>query len=174
MADRYGHGGGARQMPCPDCGSPVRPESDQLCPNCGYPLMFMREEAKVDEQRVVPRQPGEKAEPTGMVRRGGDTRTFPTSTYGQHQPSPGPQPTGRQMACTGCGYPNEPVRIRCERCGRELRPARPNAVRLGPPPVEAPNRRWLIWVLIILGILAVLSIVAAVITYFWDDIIAAV
>jgi predicted amidophosphoribosyltransferase len=159
MSDR--HGG---QMPCPDCGSPVRPQVDQLCPNCGYPLMFMREEAKVEEQRVVPRQPGEKAEPTGMVH----TRSFATSTYGQPSALPPPVPAG-QLSCPGCGYPNEQARIRCERCGRELRPARPNAVRLGPPPVEAPRNRWLIWLLIILGVLAVISIAAAVITYFWDS-----
>ncbi|MEV6488904.1 hypothetical protein AB0M20_09765 [Actinoplanes sp. NPDC051633] len=157
-----------RQMPCPDCGSPVRPQTDQLCPNCGYPLMFMREERKVEEQRVVPRQPGEKAEATGMVQR---TRSFPTSTYGQTAPPPVP---AGQLSCVGCGYPNDQARIRCERCGRELRAASPNAVRLGPPPTEQPRgSRWLIWLLIILGVLAVLSIAAAVITYFWDSLTAA-
>ena len=154
-------------MPCPDCGAPVRPQVDQLCPNCGYPLMFLRQEAKAEEQRAVPRAPGEKADATGMVQ---GTRSFRTSTYGRVQPSTQPPPAG-QFSCPGCGYPNEAARIRCERCGRELRPARPNAVRLGPPPVEQPKSRRLLWLLIALGVLAVISIAAAVVTYFWDSLV---
>ena len=122
----------SRQMPCPDCGSPVRPDTDQLCPNCGYPLMFLRQPAE-DEARAVPRSPNEREDDTGMVvprQRADDTRQFAATTYGQ-QPA-------RQAQCPACGYPNEPARIRCERCGHELRAARPQAVVLGPPPVEAP------------------------------------
>jgi predicted amidophosphoribosyltransferase len=160
-------------MPCPDCGSPVRPESDQLCPNCGYPLMFLRQETKDEQPRAVPRMPGEPVDQTGMVeRRPTDTRQYPPTTYG-NQNLQAPPPQGREIACHGCGYPNEQTRIRCERCGRELSAARPNAVRLGPPPVEAPRRRWLIVVLVILAILAVASIVTALLTYFWDQITAA-
>jgi predicted amidophosphoribosyltransferase len=138
----------ARQIPCPDCGSPVRPEADQLCPNCGYPLMFLRQPA-TDEARAVPRTPNEPIDPTGAYRV-----TTPQPTY-----------TGPGTPCPGCGYPNEQVRIRCERCGRELRAARPQQVRLAPPPVAPPNRRWLVILLIILAVLAILSIASAVVAY---------
>ena len=30
-------------MPCPDCGAPVRPDRDQLCPACGYPPQTVQE-----------------------------------------------------------------------------------------------------------------------------------
>lgn len=158
-----------QQMPCPDCGSPVRPEVDQLCPNCGYPLMFLRQPAE-DNARAVPRSPVADDDRTGVHGGGphrGDTRTFQTGTYGKVGPPPQPAATGGPGQCPGCGYPNEAVRIRCERCGRELRAARPQAVRLGPPPVEAPRRRWLVVLLIVLAVLAVLSIASALVAYFW-------
>jgi predicted amidophosphoribosyltransferase len=158
MADRYG--GAGRQLPCPDCGSPVRPETDQLCPNCGYPLMFLRQPAE-GEARAVPRSPNEREDHTGMVvprQRVGDTRQFPATTYGQL-----PAGQARQTQCPACGYPNEPARIRCERCGHELRAARPQAVVLGPPPAQAARYRWPLW-LIILIVLAVLSVLSVVVT----------
>jgi predicted amidophosphoribosyltransferase len=142
----------ARQMPCPDCGAAVRPEVDQLCPNCGYPLMFLRQTQPQDEARAVPRSPNEPV--TGI---------YHTRTYTSDQ-SP-PVHTGPGVQCPGCGYPNEQARIRCERCGRELRAARPQAVRLGPPPATPPDRRWLVVLLIVLGVLAVLSIAGAVVAY---------
>ena len=155
MADRYG--GAVRQLPCPDCGSPVRPDADQLCPNCGYPLMFLRQPVE-DEARAVPRSPNEREDETGMAAarpRPGDTRQFPATTYGQ-------QP-GRPAQCPACGYPNEPVRVRCERCGYELRAARPQAVVLGPPPMAAPRNRLPVW-LIVLIVLAALSVLSVVVT----------
>jgi predicted amidophosphoribosyltransferase len=158
MADRYG--GAVRQLPCPDCGSPVRPDTDQLCPNCGYPLMFLRQPAE-DEARAVPRSPNEREDNTGMVvprQRLADNRQFAT---GQ----------ARQAQCPACGYPNEAVRIRCERCGHELRVARPQAVVLGPPPVDASGDRWAIW-LIVLVVLAVLSVLSAVVTLLWSTLTA--
>jgi len=146
-----------RQLPCPDCGSPVRPDTDQLCPNCGYPLMFLRQPAE-GEARAVPRSPNEREDNTGMVvprQRARDTRQFAATTYGQQ--------AARQVQCPACGYPNEQARIRCERCGHELRAARPQAVVLGPPPVEAPRYRWPLW-LIILIVLAVLSVLSVIVT----------
>ena len=153
-----------RQMPCPDCGSPVRPDQEQLCPTCGYPLMFLRQPVQ-DDARAVPRSPNETVPDS--------TRQFPATTYGR--PPAQPQPShGAQSPCPSCGYPNEPARIRCERCGYELRVARPQQVVLGPPPVEAPNRRWLMILLVILVILAVLSLLSVVVALFWDEITAAV
>jgi hypothetical protein len=153
-------------MPCPDCGSPVRPDSDQLCPTCGYPLMFLRRSAE-DDARAVPRSPDERADSTGMVaprQRVGDTRQFPATTYGG---AGGPAVAGGPMSCPACGHPNEPARIRCEHCGHALRPARPQAVALGPPPAPAPARRGgLLW-LIVLVVLAVLSLLTLAVTLIW-------
>ena len=142
----------ARQSLCPDCGSPVRADTDQLCPTCGYPLMFLRQPAG-DEARAVPRSPNEQADHTGMAaprQRLVDTRSYPPAQ-------------GRQSQCPACGYANEMVRIRCERCGFELRQARPRAVVLGPPPVVADRERWPLW-LIILIVLAALSVLSVVVT----------
>ncbi|MCA2218223.1 hypothetical protein [Jidongwangia harbinensis] len=157
MTDQYG---AARQMPCPDCGSPVRPDAEQLCPTCGYPLMFLRQSAENDA-RSIPRSPNEQLDPTGMTSLGPrptDTRQFPAATYGR-----GPAPAG-QVSCPACGYPNETARIRCERCGYELRTAQPRAVVLGPPVSQAPPRRSGMWWLIVLIVLAVLSVLTLVIT----------
>jgi predicted amidophosphoribosyltransferase len=170
MADRAG---AVQQMPCPDCGSPVRPDRDQLCPTCGYPLMFLRAPAG-DDARAVPRSPDERADDTGMVAPGqriGDTRQFPAATYGGAGAAP--RAATGQPQCPTCGYPNEPARIRCERCGYALRPARPQAVVLGPPPVAQPSRRWPVW-LVVLVVLAVLSVLSAVVALLWDPITAAI
>jgi predicted amidophosphoribosyltransferase len=155
-----------RQMPCPDCGSPVRPDTDQLCPSCGYPLMFLRRPAE-DDARAVPRSPNEREDPTGMTRLGppqriGDTRQFAPATYGQAAPGvPG------QIQCPRCGYGNEAVRIRCERCGHELRRARPDAVRLAPPvPQTAARRSSMVWLIVLIA-LAVLSLLVLAGTFVW-------
>ena len=152
-----------RQMPCPDCGSPVRPEAEQLCPTCGYPLMFLRQSAE-DDARSIPRSPNEREDPTGMTSLGPrsvtDTRQFPTATYGRAPATAG------QTQCPACGYPNEPARIRCERCGYELQAARPRAVQLGPPVPQAPPRSSGMWWLIVLIVLAFLSVLALVVTLF--------
>jgi predicted amidophosphoribosyltransferase len=154
------------QMPCPDCGSPVRPDAEQLCPTCGYPLMFLRQSAS-DDARSVPRSPNEREDATGLTsmapRSATDTRQFPTATYGR------PPGTAGQAQCPACGYPNEAPRIRCERCGYELRAARPRAVVLGPPVPAEPPRRFGQWWLIVLIVLAFLSLLAMVITLFWTS-----
>ncbi|MEV6596443.1 hypothetical protein AB0M36_06185 [Actinoplanes sp. NPDC051346] len=136
-----------RQLPCPDCGSPVHPDREQLCPGCGYPLMFLRQPAE-DDARAIPRAPGERNDATGVM-------SVPEQRSARVPPSPA---VGYgQARCPQCGYGNDPVRIRCERCGFELRQARPQAVSLGPPaPQEAPRRwGWLI-VLIVLAVLSLL------------------
>lgn len=152
-----------RGLPCPDCGSPVRPDVDQLCPTCGYPLMFLRAPAG-DDARAVPRAPGERPDATGVLppARRQETGQFPAATYGGG-------PSQGSLQCRACGYANDPARIRCERCGHEMRPARPQGVVLGPPPAEAPAGRSSIWliVLIVLGVLALLSVLAAVAAYLW-------
>lgn len=158
MSDGYG---AARPMPCPDCGSPVQPEREQLCPRCGYPLMFLRRGSGEEDARAqsVPRSPNERDDPTSVravphavPHPRTETRQFAAATYGG-PPAPG------QTQCRACGYPNDAARIRCERCGDEMRPARPQARVLLPTAPPQPVRRagwgWLI-ALIVIAVLAVL------------------
>ena len=145
------------QIPCPDCGSPVRPEREQLCAACGYPLMFLRRSGGGDASvQAVPRSPGE-------------TVSRPVTSF-VPVPAPVAAPAPGQVQCWACGYPNEPVRFRCERCGEELRPSRPQARVLAPPPAAAPTRRgggsgWLI-ALIVLAVLAMLALAVTVVWRF--------
>lgn len=159
MSDRYG---AVRQMPCPDCGNPVQPEREQLCPRCGYPLMFLRQNGRDDSAaKQVPRLPNERDDPTSLraVPRT-ETRQFPAATYGTSAPAAG------QLQCRNCGYPNEQTRVRCERCGIELRQARPHGRVLPPQAPQAQQRRGSWW-LIVLIILAVFSMVALFLTLLW-------
>lgn len=156
-----------RQLPCPDCGSPVQPDREQLCPRCGYPLMFLRRPAETEAPRAVPRSPNERDDGTGRMppvpAPRTETRQFPAVTYGAPPAGPG------QLPCPRCGYGNTAARVRCERCGNELRPARPYAVQLGPPGQPPPERRggwgWLI-VLIILAALSLLVLAGTLVWYF--------
>jgi hypothetical protein len=157
---------GPRQLPCPDCGSPVQPDRDQLCPRCGYPLMFLRRPAE-DDARAVPRSPDARDDRTGLTSVPPprvDTRQFSATTYGTPAIAPG------QLRCPRCRYDNTSARIRCERCGLELRPARPQPVRLAPPQFPARTRRsgggWLI-ALIVLAVLALLLLAATLVWAYW-------
>ena len=157
-------------MPCPDCGNPVHPDRDQLCPNCGYPLMFLRKGGGESDAQAqsIPRSPNAGDDATNLRvmpqpvpgPRRNDTPRFTPGSYG------GP-PQG-QLQCRNCGYPNEPARIRCERCGFELKPARPQARRLGPAQYQQqPARRggswgWLI-ALIVLAAVALLILIGTLV-----------
>ena len=149
-----------RRLPCPDCGSPVQPDREQLCPRCGYPLMFLRRPEVDDTPRAVPRSPNERDDGTGPIpAQRSETRQFPAATY--QAPAPGTVP------CPRCGYGNTAARIRCERCGHELRQTRPYAVQLGPPvqpaqPRQRGGRGWLI-ALIVLALLSILILAATVV-----------
>jgi predicted amidophosphoribosyltransferase len=166
MSEMYGS---VRQMPCPDCGNPVMPDRDQLCPNCGYPLMFLRKGGGNDDAHAqsIPRSPNERVDETNLrvvpqpvPQPRTDTRQFPVGNYGAQR---------GQAPCRNCNYPNEAARVRCERCGFELRPARPQARTLAPPmmaPQQAGKRSWT-WLIILLIILATISVVALVLTLLW-------
>lgn len=138
-------------QPCPDCGNPVRPDQQQLCPNCGYPLLLLRTKPQ-SEARAVPRAPGERDDATALM-----TGTAPAPIVAEP-----PEPAGLgEVDCRRCGYRNEAVRIRCERCGEELRNARPAAVALPPPEavvVGRPRRR--AWVVAAAAV-AVVALIAA-------------
>ena len=167
MSDVYGS---VRQMPCPDCGHPVHPDRDQLCPNCGYPLMFLRRGGGQDdaEAQAIPRspRPGDDATslrvvPQPVPQPRTDTRQFPAGNYGA--------PARGQLLCRNCGYPNEMTRIRCERCGFELKPAQPRNRALGPATYQqAPaGRGGVSWWLILLIVLAVIALVVLALTILW-------
>ena len=147
---------------------PVRPDRDQLCPNCGYPLMFLRKSSGDDDARRSRSRAARASRTTrpacGRCRSGPqprtDTRQFPAGTYGA-------VPAG-QLQCPACGYPNEQARVRCERCGYELRQARPHATTLGPQAYQqAPARRGGWGWLIALIVLAVVALVVLGLTLLW-------
>ena len=109
---------------CPDCGAPVYPQRDQLCAQCGYPLMFLRQRPGAGEPQFgVARAPGERDQPA------------PAAHPVLLQPVPPPhQPAPNEIGCPACHEINPATRIRCQRCGHELRPARPAALELPPMP----------------------------------------
>lgn len=113
---------------CPDCGAPVRPASERLCPRCGFPLMFLHPEAGPDAN-VVARAPGGRDEDQAAPRAVGPVAGEPAAP-----PRPGDQ------VCPQCGQHNAATRVRCERCGRQLR-AVPPAPPPPPPPPAPPAAR---------------------------------
>jgi hypothetical protein len=141
---------------CPDCGAPVDPNRDQLCGQCGYPLMFLRERpAGGDPQFGVARAPGERDVPG------------PAAHPILLEPvAPAAQPGMSEIGCPACREINPAVRIRCQRCGQELRPAQPGFVDLGPLPKR---RRSYAWVAILAAALAVVAIVAVVAVVIFRD-----
>lgn len=117
---------GRRTLTCPDCGTPVRPDRERLCPKCGYLLASLRttpEPADFGPQRT----PGEKGEATSVIPA---KRADPTGTIIDGAPLPGPG----EVDCPRCRERNPMERVRCQRCGLELRV--PQAV--APPPLPIP------------------------------------
>jgi ribosomal protein L37E len=122
---------GGVPVSCPDCGAPVNPQRDQLCAQCGYPLMFLRERpgAGAEPGFGVARAPGEHDEPA------------PAAHPVLLQPVPPTQPPAPgEIGCPACYEVNPDTRIRCQRCGHELRPARPVPLVLPPMPKAKRSR----------------------------------
>lgn len=141
---------------CPDCGGPVRPDRERLCPRCGYPLVFLR--GAPVEAEAPARTPGEREDATSVLSSDQRLRAGDFTTVDE-----APRPRAGEIVCPRCGEPNPPERIRCQRCGLELRTG--PAVASVPPPVPAapaprPMRRW--WPLLAAVAIAVALIVAAV------------
>jgi ribosomal protein L37E len=139
---------------CPDCGAPVDPNRDQLCPQCGYPLMFLRERpAGGDTQQFgVARAPGERDAP-GPAAHPILLEPVP----------PAPQPGLSEIGCPACHEINPATRIRCQRCGQELRPAQPGPVDLGPLPKPKRSYTWLAVLAAVVAVVAIVGVVALVI-----------
>lgn len=137
-------------MSCPDCGAPVDPNRDQLCRQCGYPLMFLRERPTGGEtsQFGVARAPGESDAPAPAAH---PILLEPVASA--------TAPGASEIGCPACREINPATRIRCQRCGQELRPAQPGPVDLGPMPKP---RRSFAWVAILAAVVAVVAIVAVV------------
>jgi ribosomal protein L37E len=124
-------------MACPDCGGPVWPERERLCPNCGYPLMFLRPDKPESESYGIARSPGERADATAILTPPGAGRAAPPP---QPQVWTGTaQPHAGELTCPRCGHRSPLTRTRCEQCGMELR-----ATHVLPhmtPPLKAPSAR---------------------------------
>jgi hypothetical protein len=142
-----------RVVGCPDCGGPVRPDRDQLCPRCGYPLMYLPSQP-VEGPPAEPRTPGV-----------GDDATFvtgppPAATDFPVGPLPEPAtPAAGQLRCPRCGQPNPQTRIRCERCGEELRPTGPIPALSGlvAPPPGRRSRGWVVAAAVLLVVVTVIG-----------------
>jgi ribosomal protein L37E len=130
---------------CPDCGAPVYPQRDQLCAQCGYPLMFLRQQRPgADPGFGVARAPGEQDAPA------------PAAHPVLLQPvAPAQQPAPGEIGCPACYEINPATRIRCQRCGHELRPARPAPLEL--PPMPKPKRSKA-WIAVLAAVLVVLAL----------------
>jgi hypothetical protein len=109
--------------------------------------MFLRESTG-EAARVVPRAPGAGDDATVVMPSAAPPPATP------HTPRAG------APGCSGCGYRNEPGRIRCERCGMELRSAWPAPVVPPPPtPTTFRPRRSRTWLGALLAVL-VLTVLA--------------
>jgi ribosomal protein L37E len=140
---------GGVPVSCPDCGAPVYPQRDQLCAQCGYPLMFLRERpgAGAEPGFGVARAPGEQDEPAPAAH---PVLLHPVP-QAQH-PAPG------EIGCPACHEVNPDTRIRCQRCGHELRPARPVPLVLPPMPTAKRSKAW---ILVLAAVIVVLALGAA-------------
>jgi len=128
--------------------------------------MFLEPEPE-SEGRVVARAPGERDEAT-QVGPPPQPAGF-DSPRAEPLPPPVLTPVG-EVACPRCGYPNPPTRVRCQRCGHELRPPEPVAPL---PPLPPPARSGVPWLwLAVIGVVAVLAVAAAgflLVNHFWGD-----
>jgi hypothetical protein len=128
---------------CPECGRPVDPTTQQLCPHCHYPLPTVR----VAEEPVA-RQPG-GAESMPQV----DVQETPVVLP-------------HAVVCPQCGHPNPATRRRCEVCAAALAEvARPLTLPPGKP-LPPPRTLRDTWpaVVTILALLAVGFVVAWLLT----------
>jgi hypothetical protein len=142
------------RVSCPDCGTAVDPNRDQLCGRCGYPLMFLRERpAGGDPQQFgVARAPGERDAPA------------PAAHPVLLEPvAPAPRPGATEIGCPACDEINPAPRIRCQRCGHELRPAGPGPVDLGPLPKPKRSYAWLVFLAAGLAVVAMVAVVAVLV-----------
>lgn len=142
------------RVSCPDCGTAVDPNREQLCGQCGYPLMFLRERpAGGDPQQFgVARAPGER-----------DTPGPAAHPILLEPVAPAPQPGASEIGCPACREINPAPRIRCQRCGQELRPAHPGFVDLGPLPKPKRGYAWLAFLAAGLAVVAIVAVVSVIV-----------
>jgi uncharacterized OB-fold protein len=149
-------GAPGERIACPDCGAQVWPERERLCRNCGYPLMFLRPDKQESESYGVARAPGERVDSTAVLTP--PPMRQPTRSYADPSPQPQPftgsaAPMAGELICPRCGYRSAPTRVRCERCGTELRHtmyAPEMAEPMKAPPGPRRSRAWLV----VAGVLA--------------------
>lgn len=139
---------GGSTATCPECGKPVDPSTQQLCPFCSYPLMFAAP-VPPEASRPVTREPGKPDEP-----------------YARPAPPPPADQTDDPtlQLCPSCGHRSRANRVRCEQCGAALGVV---AVLLDlPPGLPAPQPRLARdrWPLLMTG-LAVLAVVFGVVWF---------
>ncbi len=99
--------------------------------------MFLQPEPET-QGRVVTRAPGERDEATTVLPPA-PAEAAPQLAAAEFAPLPD------EIACRRCAHRNPQTRVRCERCGDELRPPQPVATLPPlPPPGRSHRRLWLI------------------------------
>jgi hypothetical protein len=110
--------------------------------------MFLQPEQEADGWGPA-RTPGEADEATGLLS--------PPDTGPPTQVDSAPAPSPDEIVCPRCSQPNPLTRIRCERCGQELRVREVSAVTEPPPQPPATRSSGHLW-LIVIGLLAVVGV----------------
>jgi predicted amidophosphoribosyltransferase len=139
------------EQSCPECG---RRSAAQLCPNCGYPLMF---DARQQQPTPVAKE---------FLRKPVAERGAEPDRGGRVYQSAEPVATREMLGpfCPGCRHRNPARRVRCELCATELWPGAAYPPRLGaaPPPTARPvsARPMWPWVIaaVVVGLVAVYAI----------------
>jgi hypothetical protein len=110
--------------------------------------MFLRERPGAGAQGFgVARAPGENEEPAPAAHP-----VLLQPLPPQHQPAP------NEIGCPACTEVNPATRIRCQRCGQELRPARPVPLTLPPMPKAKRSKAW---IAVLAAVVVVLALATA-------------
>jgi hypothetical protein len=113
---------------------------------------------------VVARAPGERDEPPTIPR----WEPIPPPPPPPPSPSFEQPPSADDVVCPRCGERNPQTRVRCQRCGLELRP-RSVVAEPAPPPLptmDAGPRRFRLWPIVALAVALVAALAAAGFVYY--------
>lgn len=127
---------------CPQCGEPIPTPRPPLCPRCHYPLLFIEQKPRLeDEAKDLLRPTPEASADHTMVGMAPVVSTQP-------EVAAAAAPAVQLTTCPRCGFANDPSRVWCESCGNDLTgtvepPAPPPPPP--PPPPEPPRRSVWSW-----------------------------
>lgn len=139
---------------CPECGRTS--SGDQPFCECGFPLEFTQH-GHEPAPPAVTRAPHEQDDDTAELPAVRDDTAPPAGR------PPGVAVAPRGIACRACGEDNPTERVRCARCGAELRP-QPAAAA---PPAEPPPPRRSTAPLVVASLVALVAVAGLVAAVVW-------